>query len=129
MTSLEFFNDYISTSCHKVKHDYYELSNIKKLDGLFLVKATTLYQIYKHNTFGADGKRLSMKEFFRVAGQYLYYDKYVCAHGTEYYYYVIFNPDNYMYQLTKEVVIPRIEVNGPESLSDLQHIVPAMTKI
>lgn len=125
MKTLEFFQSFIHPRSHKVLH------NITELDGFrndaILVKATTLYQIYKHNVFESSG-RLPMREFFQIAGQYLYYDKYVCKHGTEFYYYVIFNEKNAMYQLTKSLLQKRIHANRPEALKDLIKIIRAVTK-
>jgi hypothetical protein len=125
MKTLEFFQSFISPRSHKVLH------NITELDGFrskaVLVKATTLYQIYKHNVFETNG-RLPMRDFFQIAGQYLYYDKYVCQHGTEFYYYVVFNEHNAMYQLTKSLIQKRVYANRPETLKDLIRVITAVTK-
>ena len=128
MTTLEFFNSYVSPTCHKISHNLTEYVSIKRRSDVKLIKATTFYQIYKHNVFGSDGHRLPMKDFFRLCGQYLYYDKYVCTHGTEFYYLVVFNSDNEMYQLTADLIDQRIEANGPQTLTDLQYIYEAVTK-
>ncbi len=128
MTTKEFFTDFISPTSHKIKHDQEEFHEIKNYPGVVLVKATTLYQIYKHNVFCKDEKRLTMQEFFRVSGQYLYYDKYICKHGTEFYYYVIFNKSNKMFEITKDVILKRVYVNRPQLLRDLEFVVEAVTK-
>lgn len=127
MTTTQFFNGFISPIAHKIVHSVEEYDKIRKYDNVQMVKATTLYQIYKHNVFGRD-ERLSMREFFRVSGQYLYYDKYVCVHGTEFYYYVVFDEDDKIYEATKEIVDKRIEANSPSTLDDLLHVVLAVTK-
>lgn len=127
MTTIEFFTDFISPVSHKVEHSYAELEKIKRVPGI-LVKATTLYQIYKNNVSDADGSRLTMQEFFRVCGQYLYYDKYVCTHGTEFYYYVVFNRDNKIYRSIENITKKRIYCNSPEQLRDLIHVIPAVAK-
>jgi hypothetical protein len=125
MTTLSFFQEFISEQSHKVLHRHEELDTMR--DKAKLVKATTLYQIYKHNVFENQG-RLSLRDFYQIAGQYLYYDKYVCEHGTEFYYYVIFNENHPVYKLTEELLLKRIYVNRPETLKDLVRIVPAVTK-
>jgi hypothetical protein len=127
MTTYEFLNGYVSPVSHKIAHDYTEYDRIRKRPDVLAVKATTLYQIYKHNVFGSDD-RLPMRDFFQVAAQYFYYDKYVCHHGTEFFYHVVFNEDNPMYRLTKDVVDRRVRLNRPEALKDLVHKVEAMTK-
>lgn len=127
MTTLEFLQEFVSPSCHKLEHGLTELNEIKSTPGVVMVKATTFYQIYKHNVFESNG-RLSMQEFYQVCGQYFYYDKYVCTHGTEFYYYIVFNELNQMYKITKDIIIQRINANNPLTLQDLLHIVPAVTK-
>ena len=127
MTTLEFLQEFVSPSCHKLEHGLTELNEIKSTPGVVMVKATTFYQIYKHNVFGSRG-RLSIQEFYQVCGQYFYYDKYVCTHGTEFYYYIVFNELNQMYKITKDIIIQRINANNPSTLQDLLHIVPAVTK-
>jgi hypothetical protein len=125
MKTETFFQNFISAKCHKVEHDVTELDGFR--NDAVLVKATVLYQIYKHNVFETDG-RLAMRDFFQIAGQYLYYDKYVCKHGTEFYYYVIFNEANEMYKLTKPLLEKRIHAQRPGLLKDLIKIYPAVTK-
>lgn len=128
MTTVEFFNNYVHVLSHKVQHDLDEYTWLKNKENVHRIKATTFYQIYKHNVFGTDGPRLSMQEFYRVCGQYLYYDKHVCRHGTEFYYYVAFNDANPIYQATKDIILKRIEANAPDTLNDLKYIVEAVTK-
>ena len=118
MTTHSFFNEMISLRAHKLDHSLEEYGRI--LPHATLVKATTLYQLYKHNVYTTDG-RLSLKEFFRVAGQYLYYDKYVCDHGTEYYYLVIWNKEHPIYQATEDLIVRRTEANAPETLTDFRY--------
>jgi hypothetical protein len=125
MKTLEFFTKFIDVKAHKIEHNLEELDLIR--NKTVLVKATTLYQIYKHNVFERDG-RLTIRDFYQIAGQYLYYDKYVCKHGTEFYYYVMFNENNPMYQLTKELLRKRIYADRPETLKDLLQVYPAVTK-
>lgn len=128
MNTLEFFNGFVSPSCHKIAHNLTEYASIKSNENLHLIKATTFYQIYRHNVFGADGYRLTMKEFFRICGQYLYYDKYICEHGTEFYYLVLFNKDNEMYRMTADLIKQRIELNSPATLTDISYVYEAVTK-
>lgn len=125
-TSL-FFSEFIDHRSYKLQHTLEELEVLKQVPGVVLVKATTLYQIYKHNVFESEA-RLDMREFFRIAGQYFYYDKYVCEHGTEFYYYIVFNEEDVRYALTKPIVDARVKANEPDTLDDLLYIIPAVTK-
>lgn len=128
MNTLEFFNEFVHPSCHKYEHTMPEFQKIKALPNVMRIKATTFYQIYKHNVFGADGERLSMRAFFHVCGQYVYYDKYICEHGTEFYYYIVFNEAHQIYTLTKSVLLRRVEASAPHTLKDLQYVVEAVSK-
>lgn len=124
MDTFKFLNEFVSPVCHKRVHSWEEMNAIP--DPL-LVKATTFYQLYQHNVFEGDD-RLSLRQFFRVCSQYFYYDKMVCEHGTEFYYYVVFNEDNEMYKLTKDIVRSRVKANAPDTLTDLSYIIEAVTR-
>lgn len=128
MDTTQFLQDFINPVSHKVEHSPTEFERIKKLTDVRMIKATTFYQIYKHNVYPTSGKRLGMKDFFHACGQYFYYDKYVCTHGTEFYYYVAFNDENIMYKATAPIINKRIWANRPASLKDLEFIVEAVTK-
>lgn len=128
MRTDQFFMKFVDTRCHKVAHSEREYDKIKDLPNVMMVKATTLYQIYKHNVYPNEG-RLRMKQFFLAAGQYFYYDKYFCDHGTEFYYYVKFNEDNDVYKATKPLIAQKVKRNSPEFLKDLKSIMKAVGKI
>lgn len=128
MTTNEFMNLFIHPSSHKVEQSVEEFEKVNSDKDIKLVKATTLYSIYRHNVFNDADGRVSMKEFFRICGQYLYYTKYVCDHGTEFYYHIVFNDDNDMYKVTKSVVDKRVHANRPETLKDIIKIIPPMAK-
>jgi len=124
MKTLEFFKGFVSPTCHKIEHNTAEYDTVREHS--VLVKATTFYEIYKHNVFVTDG-RLSLQDFYRVCGQYLYYDKYVCEHGTEFYYHIIWG-DHPMVDLTKDLIAQRVSANAPEHLQDLQYVVRATSR-
>ena len=128
MNTQEFLLEFVNPISHKVEHNITEFEKIKKLKGIKMIKATTFYQIYKHNVYPTSGERLSMKDFYHVCGQYFYYDKYVCTHGTEFYYYVSFNAENKIFKITESIVNRRVWANRPETLKDLEYIVEAVTK-
>ena len=128
MTNKEFLQEFINPVSHKVVHSKEEFDKIKRLADVHMIKATTFYQIYKHNVYLTTEKRLTMREFYNVCGQYFYYDKYICEHGTEFYYYVSFNKDHKIYQATEAIINKRIWANRPDTLKDLIHIVEAVTK-
>ena len=127
MTTQTFLQEFVNPVSHKVEHNSTEFERIKKLSNVTMIKATTFYQIYKHNVYPTDD-RLTMKEFFNACGQYFYYDKYICKHGTEFYYYVAFNPSNIMYQATRAIINKRVWAHRPATLKDLEFIMEAVTK-
>ena len=128
MTTKEFLNEFVDKTSHKIEHNVDEYDKIRNTPGVVMVKATTFYQIYKHNVFTEVDDRLTMRRFFHVCGQFFYYDKYVCEHGTEFFYYVKFNPDNEMYQLTSNIIQQRVNAHGPDKLTDLKYVMKAVTK-
>jgi len=129
MNTTDFLNNFIHPSCHKVQHDVTEYNQIKQLEGIKMIKATALYNIYKHNVFTNVDRRLTMKQFFHICGQYLYYDKYVCRHGTEFYYYVKFNDANELYQIAEPILLKQIDANAPDTLDDLKYVIEAVTRV
>lgn len=127
MTTKDFFLQFIDTSIHKTEQTLEEYHRFRDDSDILMVKATTMYQIYKGQVFEADG-RLSMREFYKACANYFYYDKYVCTHGIEFYYYVKFNEQHQMYQIVKPVVLKRVAANSPDRLRDLEYIIEAVTK-
>lgn len=71
----------IDPTCLKRYFTRSEYKRIKKK--AIRVNSTDLYEEF--------GGGMSYVEFYTTLKQYLYYDKYICEHGTEFYYYVIFN--------------------------------------
>ena len=63
---------------------YDEYVNIKK--ACSMINSTSLYNVYRSMTTDP----LSYQEFYANLRNRFYYDRYVCAHGTEFMYYVKF---------------------------------------
>lgn len=120
MTTTEFLNEFVSKQSHKSERT---VSEYKRIQGQgLMIKATTFYQIYKELV----REHLDLRDFYRVCGQYFYYDKYICEHGTEYYYHVIFNKDNKIYELVSPMIIRQVRANAPETLWDVVKVVTAV---
>lgn len=63
---------------------YYTKSEYKRIQKIAIrVNSTDLYAEF--------GQGVSYQEFYRTLKQHLYYDKHICEHGTEFYYYVKFS--------------------------------------
>lgn len=71
----------IDPTCLKRYYNKSEYKRIKKT--AIRVNSTDLYDEF--------GGGMSYKEFYNMLKQHLYYDKYVCDHGIEFYYYIKFN--------------------------------------
>lgn len=125
--TFEFFNHYLDKSTHKLLQNLEEYNRVKDTPGVLMIKATTFYQIYKHLVFTNEG-RLGLQDFYKMSALYLYYDKYVCDHGTEFFYYIKLNVNHPLYTIMHRLVQEKIKRNGPEHLDDLRHIVEAVTK-
>lgn len=69
----------IDPACFKRYFNKSEYKRIKK--NAIRVNATDLYASYGEGTY---------KEFYTMLKKHFYYDKYVCEHGVEFYYYIKF---------------------------------------
>ena len=70
----------IDPSCLKRYFNVSEYKRIKKI--AIRVNSTDLYEEF--------GRDMSYQDFYKMLKEHLYYDKYICDHGTEFYYYVRF---------------------------------------
>ena len=80
--SLKHYCSTICKSCLKTHFNMREYKYVRKHGKL--VCSTDLYAHYKH----VYGGTLSYRSFYEAVKAMLYYDKFVCDHGVEYYYYV-----------------------------------------
>lgn len=71
----------IDPACLKRYFTKSEYKRIKKQ--AIRVNSTDLYKEFGHD--------MTYEEFYTLLKKHLYYDKYICDHGTEFYYYLIFN--------------------------------------
>lgn len=122
--SMEFFNDFISQTVHKTSPSVEEYSVVRDMDTV-LVKATTLYDFYRRYAYMCSVTPVPLRTFYQIARTYLYYDKFICDHGTEFYYYVVFNEASTIYNLLKTTITRRVGVEDPSNLHDLQKIIKA----
>ena len=100
----------IDPSCYKRYFTKSEYKRIKK--NAIRVNSTDLYDMY--------GGDMSYQEFYTMLKNHFYYDKYVCEHGIEFYYYIKFSSpreENIKYK------------EGLEKLSTLPNLNPEAKKI
>ena len=70
----------IDPSCLKRYFNKSEYKRIKK--NAIRVNSTDLYEEFGHG--------MSYTEFYKMLKGHLYYDKYICYHGIEFYFYITF---------------------------------------
>lgn len=117
LTINKFFEEYIADTCKKHKVCYAEYQKVKS-DSLE-VRAHVLYSIYR--TLTSDKPPVPLEEFYKVAKQYLYYDKYICKHGVEFYYYVKINNID-------PVLMRMVEAYKPMYLDDVEYKMEAISR-
>ena len=86
-------------------------------DDVVLVHSNILYRfytIYNNDRYVIEDR----PRFFRKVGMYLYYERFVCEHGDEYYYYIKFNEDSYFYREHKDLIRLLITATNPSTLTD-----------
>lgn len=83
--SLNNFFSKINPACFKVSCSYDEYARVRKSS--FRVNATILYSLYQKLY---PDTTVSYQYFYKKLKEHLYYDKYICKHGTEFIYYVNF---------------------------------------
>ena len=92
----------IDPTCLKRYFNRSEYKRIKK-DSI-RVNSTDLYAEF--------GEGMTYKEFYTMLKQHLYYDKYVCDHGTEFYYYIKFKEEREEHITHKDVLYVVCAVGG-----------------
>jgi len=86
-----------------------------KQPDVVLVHSPVLYRFYV--LFSGDKVHIEDRPvFFRKVGAYLYYERFTCQHGDEFYYYVKFNKNSPFYQEHKALISILIEANEPKRL-------------
>lgn len=98
----------------EAKDDFAEEPNVCFVHSLVLYRIYALYARAQEPDIQLEGRAI----FFRLVGAYLYYDKFACGHGEEYYYYLKFNKESEFYKTHQELIEQLILSNDPSSLKD-----------
>lgn len=89
--------------------------------GVLLVHSPVLYRLYTlyHETYAEPFDTMEDRPlFYRKAGMYLYYERFTCNHGDEFYYYIKFNEKSEFYQEHRLLIETLIVANDPSTLLD-----------
>lgn len=113
----QFINHLVEKASIKTKlGEQYMLAFAQGPD-VYFVKSDLMYRLYTMY-MGDDKKVTSRKRFYQLCGYYLYYERFVCRHGDEYYYYVKFNTESDFYKSHAWLIKKLILANDPSSLTD-----------
>lgn len=113
----EFMTDLIGTTSFKRVLTEQAMNDFAKEEGVLLVHSPVLYRLYALYT--ADKPPIEERPvFYRKAGMYLYYERFTCNHGEEFYYYVKFNKDSQFYKEHELLIKALIKASSPDTLED-----------
>jgi len=113
----EFMTDLIhNDSVKRVISEDAMIKFAKEEDVLF-VQSPILYRLYV--LYAVDHPSIEDRPlFYRKVGMYLYYERFTCNHGEEFYYYIKFNKSSKFYQEHKFLIETLILANDPSTLTD-----------
>lgn len=111
----KFINDIVNPISFKAIISEEEMLNLSKKEGVYFVKSPVMYRLY--TMYMGESKKISERSaFFRMCGNYLYYERFICSHGDEYYYYIKFNTKSKFYQEHAVLIKEMILASDPENL-------------
>lgn len=111
--------NFVSNNCLKCTPNSKDYERIKS--NSFAISSTDLYCLYLLSCEGADV--FDFKTFYTYTKANLYYDKFICTHGTEFYYYVMFKED--FFNAHKNLIL-YYTAKCARRLNDLNAVVPAV---
>ena len=85
--------------------------------GVLLVHSPILFRMYTLYS-EIHGELEDRPTFYRKVGAYLYYERFTCAHGDEFYYYIKFNNTSQFYLEHKDLLEMLILAGDPSTLTD-----------
>jgi hypothetical protein len=113
----EFMNDLIGSRSFKKVLSEQAMADFAKEPGVLLVHSPVLYRLYALYT--ADKPSIEERPvFYRKAGMYLYYEKFTCNHGEEFYYYIKFNQSSEFFKEHKTLIESLVRASSPSTLTD-----------
>jgi hypothetical protein len=113
----EFMTNVISTDSFKKVLSEEAMYDFAKASEVYLVHSPVLYRLYALYT-AAKPPIEERPVFYRKVGMYLYYERFTCNHGEEFYYYIRFNQHSEFYQEHKALINSLILASDPSTLTD-----------
>jgi len=113
----KFMTDVISTDSFKKVLSEEAMYDFAKAPKVYLVHSPILYRLYALYT--ADQPPIEERPvFYRKVGMYLYYERFTCRHGDEFYYYIRFNQHSEFYKEHKDLIKSLILASDPTEFKD-----------
>lgn len=115
----KFMKDLVDPSSFKVKLSERSMIELSQQPNVLLIRSDVMYRIYLlyAETQGYD-KISKRTDFYRKCGLWLYYEKFICRHGDEYYYYVKLNDKHPFYQEHSLIINGQILATDPKHIND-----------
>jgi hypothetical protein len=113
----QFITEVIKPESFKTTLTEYAMRQFASEEGVLLVHSPVLYRLY--TLFAENHDEIEDRPtFYRKAGAYLYYERFNCKHGDEFYYYIKFNEDSLFYIEHKYLLEMLILAADPSVLTD-----------
>lgn len=113
----QFIEDLIDKDSFKVVVSEEAMSKLAQEKDVYCVHSPILYRLYILYINDII-KPEDRPTFYRKAGMYLYYERFNCTHGDEFYYYIKFNVNSTFYQEHQTLLKNMIIANDPSILVD-----------
>lgn len=113
----QFIEDLIDKDSFKVLISEEAMNKLAQEKDVYCVHSSILYRLYVLYIDDIT-KPEERPAFYRKAGVYLYYERFSCVHGDEFYYYIKFNVNSTFYQEHQTLLKNMIIANDPSILVD-----------
>lgn len=116
----QFMTDLIDETSFKILMTEEAMNTFASYPDVVFVQAPSLYRLYTLYLSNTGKKTIKIKRalFYRKVGSYLYYEKLMCTHGDEYYYYIRFNKDSDLYKTHNVLIKALLKQRAPLTLTD-----------
>lgn len=113
----QFMADLIKPESFKTTLSEQAMFEFSQEPGVLLVHSPVLYRLY--SLFSEKQTEIEERPtFYRKVGAYLYYERFSCKHGDEFYYYIKFNEASEFYKEHQYLLELLILSSDPMTLTD-----------
>lgn len=112
-----FINELLHVDSFKTILSEDSMNELSQDQNVYLIHSQAMYRVYGLYV-NNETKMETRPRFFRKMGVYLYYERFTCTHGDEYYYYVKFREGSEFYKEHEAFIKMLILANDPSTLDD-----------